>query len=169
MSVEIWAGRLKLDFRRALEHHAKFPDMRPRTIILWLSLTASSVLAQEYLPTWQAVLTTDTDVVFSIRLPQESYESEDFAKFPVRISHPDGSVEEYTVQLWRTGEGATHLSDSAEPPPEPKAIEPDSPLSLIHKRVFYPKQFQAWDETLRDLGPRHEELLESRTHDDSLP
>lgn len=133
-----------------------------RTIVLLLFSFVALSSAQEYQPNWQAVLTTDTDIVFSIKLPKESYENEDYAEFPVRISHPDGLIEEYAVKLWRSGEGCSQRDESAEAPRQPEMLDPESPLGLIHKRVFYPKQFQEWDDTLRDMGPRHEELLEMR-------
>lgn len=136
--------------------------MKYRTIILLLFIFLTPVRAQEYQPAWQAVLTTDTDIVFSIKLPKESYENDDYAEFPVSVSHPNGAIEEYIVKLWRTGEGCSQKSASATSLAEPKMLDPKSPLGLIHKRVFYPREFKEWDDSLKDIGPRHEELLEQR-------
>ena len=132
-----------------------------RNIIILLILCGWTAIAQPS-DDWKAILTTDTDIVFSIRLSEEVREDVNFAEVPLRISHPDGQVENYRVKLWRSGLGAFQKTDSPNPMPAPKTLKSESPMGLIHKRVFYPKEFEEWDESLEDLGPRHEDLLEER-------
>jgi hypothetical protein len=115
-------------------------------------------LAENVRPQWEAVCTTDTDVVFSVQLPKDSYEGEERADFPLRIWHPDGQVEDYQVTLWRDGRGLFKRVDEVTDQAEPQDIPPDSPLGKVHLRVFQPEEFKEWDESLEYIGPRHEDL-----------
>ena len=138
---------------------------RTSLLLMMILFTFTRVtVARELARPWEAVLTTDTDVVYSIQLPRDSYEGFDYAEFPVKVDRPDGQIEQYTVKLWSNGEGTYKPSDSVAPFPAPKQLDQESPLGLIHKRVFFPQEFREWDDSLQDLGPRNQELLNARSH-----
>ena len=107
---------------------------------------------------WEAVCTTDTDIVFSIKAPEPLSETDNKTEFWMRIWRPDKSVQDYQLQMWKDKSVQILKSPKGDSPMNRQAIAEGSPMEKIYLRIFDREAFEKWDDQLEHMGPRGEEL-----------
>lgn len=125
---------------------------------IFIALLTLTAWSDNETTNWEAVCTTDTDIVFSIKAPEPVTEKTDRTEFWMRVWHPDKTVQDYHLQMWRDKSVQILKSPKSETALSKQTIAEGSPMEKIYLRIFDEKAFREWDDKLPPLGPRGEEL-----------